>query len=144
MASPGILLGLKSAAWNDCPLVVMETSGADCFNRSIREGRIVKLDDIRSIAKSLGALAVCDRLWELTSDEKQNHPVVSHVVTDAMAVDACLKFERDHRLLVEPACGAVLSFLYSEKFKEAGQTVRGLEKVHKEAFVAFFLRRTFR
>ena len=34
------------------------------------------------------------------------------MVTDASAVDSCLRFVADHRVLVEPACGASLSIVY--------------------------------
>jgi L-serine/L-threonine ammonia-lyase len=47
------------------------------------------------------------------------HPggVVSAVCTDAEAIDACVKFAQDHRLLVEPACGAALAVLYSDRLR---------------------------
>jgi L-serine/L-threonine ammonia-lyase len=38
--------------------------------------------------------------------------------TDAEAVQACLQFSQDHRMLVEPACGAALAILYSERLRE--------------------------
>lgn len=34
------------------------------------------------------------------------------VVSDASAVRACVRFADDHRLLVEPACGAALAPAY--------------------------------
>ena len=34
------------------------------------------------------------------------------MVTDASAVDSCLRFVTDHGVLVEPACGASLSTVY--------------------------------
>lgn len=37
----------------------------------------------------------------------------SVVVSDAAAVEACLTLRDDHRLLVEPACGASLAALHS-------------------------------
>ena len=40
------------------------------------------------------------------------------VVEDPNAVEACLKLARDHRLIVEPACGAALAPLYG-KYPEA-------------------------
>jgi L-serine/L-threonine ammonia-lyase len=39
--------------------------------------------------------------------------VRSHVASDADAVSACLRFCDDHRLLVEPACGAALAAVYT-------------------------------
>jgi L-serine/L-threonine ammonia-lyase len=40
------------------------------------------------------------------------HPVVSVVVSDQVAVRACMRFVDDHRVLVEPACGATLALAY--------------------------------
>ncbi len=35
-------------------------------------------------------------------------------MTDRQAVEACVQFLQDHRILVEPACGAALSLVYDE------------------------------
>jgi len=40
------------------------------------------------------------------------HPVTNAVVSDQASVSACRQFLDDHRLLVEPACGASLSLIY--------------------------------
>jgi L-serine/L-threonine ammonia-lyase len=69
----------------------------------------MELADINSIATSLGAKKVAAAAYERC----QKHEVISHVVSDRQAVDACLQFSIDHRLLVEPACGASLSTLYN-------------------------------
>ena len=42
------------------------------------------------------------------------------MVSDRASVDACLHFARDHRLLVEPACGAALSILYDNSIPDIG------------------------
>lgn len=60
------------------------------------------------MATSLGARQVCQRAFDLA----QVHPVRSAVVTDAQALQACLRFIDDHRLHVEPACGAALALAY--------------------------------
>ena len=39
--------------------------------------------------------------------------MISREVSDAEAVSACLRFADDHRMMVEPACGSVLSAVYS-------------------------------
>jgi L-serine/L-threonine ammonia-lyase len=51
---------------------------------------------------------VCDRVLELA----HVHDVRSVVVSDAAAVRACDRFLDDHRVLVEPSCGAALSVVY--------------------------------
>jgi L-serine/L-threonine ammonia-lyase len=42
----------------------------------------------------------------------RQHPVRPVVVNDSDAVDACLRFMDDHRVVVEPACGASLALAY--------------------------------
>ena len=59
-------------------------------------------------------MAVCEKLFELSKD----HPILSKVVEDRTALEACISFAKDHRILVEPACGAVLSAVYAELLKE--------------------------
>jgi L-serine/L-threonine ammonia-lyase len=68
----------------------------------------VELAAITSIATSLGARQVCARAFEWT----HRHPIHPVVVSDAAAVRACLTFLDDHRILVEPACGAALAAVY--------------------------------
>ena len=40
------------------------------------------------------------------------------MVSDADAISACRNFLHDHRMLVEPACGAALALAYSAKYRE--------------------------
>jgi L-serine/L-threonine ammonia-lyase len=44
--------------------------------------------------------------------------VESAICTDKEAVEACLKLAQDHRLLVEPACGAALAVAYSPRLRD--------------------------
>ena len=39
----------------------------------------------------------------------------SHLVSDRAALEACERFLLDHRVLVEPACGAALAVAYDAK-----------------------------
>ena len=55
-STSGLILGMKSAGWDDVPLVTMETVGADCFNKSLKAGRIVKIDAIRRWARTRGVM----------------------------------------------------------------------------------------
>jgi L-serine/L-threonine ammonia-lyase len=87
------------------PLVAAETIGADSLNAAIAAGGLVTLDAITSIATSLGARRVSEQAFEWT----RRHEVVSATVTDAQAVRACLDVAKEHRLIVEPACGAAVA-----------------------------------
>ncbi|MDR3016747.1 pyridoxal-phosphate dependent enzyme [Delftia acidovorans] len=105
----GVVQGLQRHGWSDVPVIAAETAGADSLAQSLAQGRRVMLDRIASVATSLGARQVCQRAFDLA----QVHPVRSAVVTDAQALDACLRFIDDHRLHVEPACGAALALAYA-------------------------------
>lgn len=101
----GVVDGLRRNGWADVPVVAVETDGAASLNASLDAGRRVTLDAITSIATTLGAKEVCERAFAVARE----HPLESMVVSDADAVDACWRFIADHRLVVEPACGAALA-----------------------------------
>jgi L-serine/L-threonine ammonia-lyase len=104
----GVSEGLMRNGLSEVPILAVETIGADSLSHAVKAGRVVELPRITSIATSLGARAVCARAYELTT-QRQIH---SLVVSDKSAVDASLKFLDDHRMLVEPACGAALATIY--------------------------------
>jgi L-serine/L-threonine ammonia-lyase len=104
----GIARGLRDAGRTDVKLVTAETLGANSFERSVRAGRPVTLDAITSVATSLGAKTVATAALDVVRD----FDVDPRVVTDREAIDACLRFADDHRIVVEPACGAALALIY--------------------------------
>jgi L-serine/L-threonine ammonia-lyase len=104
----GVAEGLHKVGWNDVPIVAVETEGASSFAQSVQADRLITLDRITSIATTLGARTVAQRALDWT----RHHPIVPWVVSDRAAVDACLRFADDHRVLVEPACGAALAAGY--------------------------------
>lgn len=106
----GVVEGLRRNGLADVPVIAVETKGADSLAQSISAGHRVELPAITSIATSLGAKQVAMRAFEWTKE----HPIKSVVVSDKMAVSACLRFLDDHRVLTEPACGASLSVAYDE------------------------------
>jgi L-serine/L-threonine ammonia-lyase len=50
----------------------------------------------------------------------RTHEIKSVVVPDKSALAACERFLTDHRLLVEPACGASLALAYEDHPALAG------------------------
>lgn len=103
----GVVEGLRRQGWNDVPVIAVETEGAASFHRALQAGHPVELERIDTVATTLGAKRVCERSVALA----QEHPVRSLVVSDRAAVAACQRFLDEHRVLVEPACGAALSAL---------------------------------
>jgi len=108
----GVLTGLQQVGWDQSVVTVAcETNGADCLAKSVAAGEVITLPGITSIAKSLGAASpssvVYDRCVELGPSLVSNW-----VCSDKEAVQAVIRFAEEHRVLVEPACGAALAAVY--------------------------------
>eukprot|EP00804_Cyclotella_cryptica_P022027 CCRYP_000950-RA/>CCRYP_000950-RA protein AED:0.09 eAED:0.09 QI:0/-1/0/1/-1/1/1/0/412 len=117
-------------------VLACETEGAASFAasweastldaaREKQDVKLIRLDIITSVATSLGALEVTSAVIQRSHRHRQRgkesqdgDDVLSTVCTDKEAVEACLKFASDHRILVEPACGAALAPLYSDRLRE--------------------------
>ena len=106
----GVVEGLHRNGWNDLPVIAVETTGAASFHAAVSAGQTVELDKVSSIATSLGAKRVSEQAFQWS----QRHPIHSLVVSDQSALSACQRFLSDHRLLVEPACGASLAAVYDK------------------------------
>ena len=104
----GVLLGMERSGWRDVPVLAVETEGAASFRAAMQVGVPVDIGAIGTIAKSLGARTVSLGALELAIE----HGVRPWTVTDKAALSACRRFLDDHRVLVEPACGAALSAIY--------------------------------
>lgn len=104
----GVVEGLKRNGWNDVPVLAVETEGAASLHAAMQAGQSVELARITSVATSLGAKRVADQALQCVA----THPVHSHLVSDRDALLACERFLLDHRVLVEPACGAALALAY--------------------------------
>lgn len=104
----GIVQGLHRNGLAQVPVIAVETAGAASLHAAIEAGELVTLPAITSIASSLGARRVAQQAFDWT----RRHDIRSVIVSDAQAVDACLRFADDLRTLVEPACGAALAVAY--------------------------------
>lgn len=114
----GVVEGLVRNGWRDVPILAVETEGAASFHEATKAGHPVQLKEIASIASSLGAKRCCEQAVQCAKE----HAIRSIVVSDRSALSACERFLADHRLLVEPACGASLALAYDraaelEQFK---------------------------
>ena len=112
----GVVAGLRRQGWIDAPVFAVETAGADSYAQSLAAGERIELPAIASIATSLGARKVAQHAFDLA----RTHPITPVVVSDHDAVQACLRFMDDHRVVVEPACGAALALAYREEGPLAG------------------------
>lgn len=116
----GVLQGMHRHGWKDVPLIAVETEGADSYAQSIAANERIELPRISSIATSLGARQVAEEAFNWS----KKHPIRTIVVSDQQAVQACLRFMDDQRVVVEPACGASLAVAY-----DAASALRGFSKV---------------
>lgn len=116
----GVIQGLERCGWSDTPVLAIETTGAGSLHAACAAKSRVTIDAITSIATSLGARQVAQQAFDYT----QTRPVTTLLVSDAAAVHACARFLDDHRILVEPACGASLAPVY-----DAHELVRGKRRV---------------
>ena len=104
----GVQLGLERRGWEDVSVLAVETEGAESLNMSLKEGRVVELENIRSKATSLGAKRIADKAFELG----QRDNVRSVVLSDAEAAMGCWRLADDERFLVEMACGVSVAVCY--------------------------------
>ncbi|KAI1733643.1 tryptophan synthase beta subunit-like PLP-dependent enzyme [Xylaria scruposa] len=106
-------------------VLALETEGAASLAASVRAGSHVTLPAITSIATTLGAPRVSERTYrwaetcgatlftpKSTPGGIQSKRLISAVVSDADAVEACARFLDDARLLVEVSCGATIASAY--------------------------------
>ncbi len=104
----GVMEGLDRNELRNVPVFAVETVGADCLANALSKGENVAIPAITSIATSLGA----NRASEQAFAYARTRDVRSIVLPDREAVEACYSFVEDHRVLVEPACGAALALIY--------------------------------
>ena len=104
----GMFTGLDRQGWQDTAVLAVETEGAASFCAALQAGHPVTLPAMKTIANSLASARVCDAVVQ----SALSHTVRSALVSDAQALSACQRFAHDHRILVEPACGAALAALY--------------------------------
>jgi L-serine/L-threonine ammonia-lyase len=105
----GVAEGLQRQGWQDSAILAVETDGAASLHGALAAGELITLPAIDSVATSLGARQVAPQAFAVARKMK----LTSTTVTDAAAVDACLRFLNDHRVLTEPACGASLAPVYA-------------------------------
>ncbi|MCX5591460.1 pyridoxal-phosphate dependent enzyme [Alcaligenes endophyticus] len=103
----GIGAGLLRNGWQDVGILAVETAGAASYAAALAQQGPVDIGVITSIATTLGARQVCQQAYDLSHELT----IRSHVLSDQDALQACASFLAEHRIAVEPACGAALAAL---------------------------------
>ena len=116
----GIMEGLEKLGWQNTKVLCVETEGAASLYKSIEVGHQVTLEQINTVATSLGAKRICDQAWAYA----QLPSVAAATVNDEEAIAACRSFASEYLCIVEPACGAALAMLNSSHpFLQAAQRI---------------------
>lgn len=79
------LFSFNNLGWKDVPLLAMETEGCECFNLSLKAGRIVDVEPT-SIAKTLGCRTPAPKLME----KAKEFNIISQVLPDKCAAQGCV------------------------------------------------------
>lgn len=112
----GIMLGRDRAAgrFEQLKVLAVETEGADSLALSLREGMLSTLPGITSIATTLGARTVAKQAYEYGKRDC----VKSVVLSDREAMEGCVRFADDERIMVEAACGVCLALCYEGRLRK--------------------------
>lgn len=117
----GLMSGVATAVKSLKPSVKMwgvETEGADCMSKSMAAGKIVTLDTITSVARTLGAPAPSERTFETAKRLLESITVVS----DAEAIAALRLILERLKVLTEPAASCTLAAAERLRDKFTGES----------------------
>src|SRR5579863_5956583 len=98
----GLIGGIATAVKSLKPTVRVwgvETEGADCMSKSLAAGKIITLDAITSVARTLGAPAPSERTFAMAQQHLENVTVVS----DSDTASSLLYLLERLKVLTEPA-----------------------------------------
>jgi threonine dehydratase len=104
----GLMAGVATAVKTLKPSVRIwgvETEGADCMSKSLAAGKVVTLDAITSVARTLGAPAPSERTFAAAKSLLESVTVVS----DREALDAVRYILERLKVLTEPAASCTLA-----------------------------------
>lgn len=99
-------------------IATVETEGADCWYRSVEQQKLVALDSIESICKTLGAKQNTPEIFRALNQATD----VALRVSDRDTVAALLAVLDNERILVEPSCScSVVAFDHLLKLPETAK-----------------------
>lgn len=115
----GLVQGFnKHQGWDTVPIVAVETEGCAALNASLKSGgHQVQIPKPATIATSLSTVNVTRETIDFAMSKTR--PTYSLVVSDADAAKGCINFARDHKLLIEAACGTALAPIHNGDLKKA-------------------------
>ncbi|KAH7636837.1 nadh dehydrogenase [Dermatophagoides farinae] len=109
----GLVQGIRRHGWEKrTKILAIETEGTHSFNLCVKAGgKRVRLNEISSIVHTLGAYEVCEQVVQYFRE--CNPPILSRLVNDAEAAEACIRFANDHRCLVGLGSATTMASVYT-------------------------------
>ncbi|CAH8830511.1 unnamed protein product [Trichobilharzia szidati] len=104
----GIIQALWNKKWSSTHIITVENEGNDYLNRSLKSGQLA-VSKSSSFAASISSPVFTPRALQLA----QCQQISAITCTDVEAINGVKRFLDDHGMLVDPACGAALSSVYS-------------------------------
>ena len=95
----------------DIEIIGVETKGADTIALSLKEDKLIKLENIDSIAKTLGAKTTTQEIFSIMKE----HVSQMIVVEDKAAVEALFRFLKTEKILIEPATSCLIAAALENK-----------------------------
>ncbi|NDB29054.1 pyridoxal-phosphate dependent enzyme, partial [archaeon] len=92
-------------------IIGVETKGADTIALSLKEDKLIRLENIDSIAKTLGAKTTTQEIFSIMKE----HVSQMIVVDDKAAVEALFKFLEREKILIEPATSCLIAAALENK-----------------------------
>ncbi len=123
----GIMQGLEARGWGagDVDVLAVETEGAASLAKSLEARQLVTLEEITTMATSLGARRVAERAFQYGRERN----VKSVVLSDGEAAMGCWRLADEERLLVEPACGVSAALCWDGRLKKVLPKLKPESKV---------------
>lgn len=116
----GIALAVDSLGKSDdISLYAVETEGANSLNASLESQKLVELDAITSIAKTLGAR----KLSEFNFQTLNRLITKSFVISDKDTVKSLVNFLNHEKVLVEPAMSCIIAALLQNRTEFRGKKI---------------------
>ncbi|CAN3356912.1 hypothetical protein DICA3_C06678 [Diutina catenulata] len=108
----GIYQGLERNGVQDSEILLIETAQAPTLSETIKADKLITLSSVKSMATSLA----CSYTTQTSLDNFKNDSVVTtklEVIDDVDALKGCIDYHQATGKVVEPACGASASVVFS-------------------------------
>ena len=110
----GIVEGLKRNKLNNVAVVAVETQQAACFHEGVKQGKLVRLEKVPTLATSLASPYISEK--SLENYKSTEIKTYLELIDDMDSLQGTIDYyDRFDKRLIEPACGASTCTVMSRK-----------------------------